>query len=92
MKQKMVVTNLRIPESDWLRVKATASELGMSFNEYINFIAIKSATLPDIPSGLKKGKRISIRKLSIWDLPNAVKDIHQKPMGLSQEDEEIYGI
>lgn len=61
-------------------------------SQFINFIAVKAATLPDIHSDVKKEKRISRKKLSIWDLPKAVKRIKQKPMGLSEEDEAIYGI
>ncbi|MEK7577740.1 MAG: hypothetical protein AAB492_03960 [Patescibacteria group bacterium] len=44
MKQSMVVTNLRMPRSDYLQVKAMAGELGMSVNEYIHTLVTSSAT------------------------------------------------
>ena len=39
MKQPMVVTNLRMPQSEYLQIKSIAGELGMSVNEYMSFCA-----------------------------------------------------
>jgi len=38
MKQHMVVTNLRMPADDWMRVKAAAANAGMSANKYIQYM------------------------------------------------------
>lgn len=85
MKQKMVVTNLRIPEEDYLQVKAVAAESGLSVNEYIKkMISHYSKQIMLNYSPMEK-------KPSIWDLPEIAKKIKNKPMGWSKEDEIIYG-
>jgi len=70
MKQKMVVTNLRMPESDWLQVKASAGEMGMSVNEYLNYVTNRYSVFHTTPVRRSKAK-----KLSIWDLPSVAKQL-----------------
>ena len=86
MSKKIVVTNLRIPEDDWLQIKAIAAELGMSANGYVNWLIRDLSTKRSfgIVNTDESGQ-------TIWDLPIlAVKK--NKPMGiLSKEDKAIYG-
>ncbi len=80
----MVVTNLRLPYSDWLQVKTAAAEEGMSVNEYIND-AVRFVTKANMFLGDKT------KDDPIWDLPKLAK-MKNKPMGhLSAEDRIIYG-
>lgn len=80
----MVVTNLRMEQPDWLQIKAIAGEMGMSANKYINYLIRKVSTLEVL--GVKPSKKSA----SIWDLPDLAK-IKNKPMGMSKDDEIIYG-
>lgn len=89
MKQKMIISNIRIPKNDWLQVKAAAGELGMSVNQYINYVIERFATMKELSEELVGKKR---KQSSIWDLPKIAKQIKMKPLGLSKEDEEIYGV
>lgn len=83
----MVVTNLRLPYSDWLQVKTVAAEEGLSINEYIQSIVRTLTNARQLVVSWVKPKN---EKMSIWDLPklSAGKD---KPMGLSPDDILIYG-
>lgn len=88
MKQHIVVTNLRMPVTGWLQVKAAAGELGMSINEYFTYLANmhtirRTVGFSDIPDKSK-------RRASIWDLPKLARK-KNKPMDWSKEDEVIYG-
>ncbi len=62
MKQKIVITNLRVPEADWLQVKAIAAEQGISVNEYINEL-IQMAPIA-MPS---KNRKKKTKKISVYD-------------------------
>ncbi|MBI2028837.1 hypothetical protein HYT02_00260 [Candidatus Gottesmanbacteria bacterium] len=88
MKQEMVVSNIRIPKNDWLQVKAVAGELGMSVNQYINYIIERFTIINE----LSKESTAKRKSPSIWDLPKTSKQIKTKPLGLSREDKEIYGL
>lgn len=79
----MIVTNLRIPEDEWLQIRAAAAELGMSANEYINQLIQKTAIKNELAEN-RPGK-----KHPIWDLPKAY--VKGKGMGMSEDDEIIYG-
>ena len=65
MKQPMVVTNLRMPQSEYLQIKSIAGELGMSVNEYMSFCAKDSdqKTHDDAKRYAKK----KIRKETIFE-------------------------
>lgn len=88
---KKIVTNLRIDENDWLQVKTVAAELGMSVNEYINYLLQNIVSKAQF--GYPKKSRIKKRK-SIYDLlPVLLKGRHKdKGLGLSEDDKIIYGI
>lgn len=89
MNSKMIVTNVRMSKEDWLRVKAAAGEMGMSTNEYINYVVDRYSTFKTVPQNRKKK---SSNPPSIWDLPKIAKRIKRKPMGWSDEDEAIYSV
>lgn len=86
MNQPMVVTNIRMPQSDYRQMKALAGELGISVNEYIH-IMVKNDT--------KKRQNKKTKKLiSFYD---AMENLAQTPtigtpMGLSEDDEIIYSV
>ena len=88
---KPVVTNLRIDRHDWLQLKAVAGELGMSVNEYVNYLirdlSAKRELLPDVKHKKKSGK-----SAPIWKLGDIAKKIKRAPMDeLSPDDKIIYG-
>lgn len=95
MKNNIVVTNLRIPKNVWLQAKSFASELGMSMNQYLNWILHKDMTRAHFEKdeGAKKAKRKTKSKKSIYDALSELAETKftHKPMGASEEDKIIYG-
>ena len=89
MKQRIVVTNLRIPESQWEQVKIASSMIGVSTNEYVKH-ALDTSITRDIV-GTPQKIRIKRKRRTIWDLVKLAK-IKDVPMGASEEDKIIYGI
>lgn len=84
MRGKTVVTNLRIDKEDWLQVKTAAAELGMSVNQYVNFL-IRDLTQKRQLLGLEKPEK-SLKNLA------KLASVKNKPVGdLSKEDKIIYG-
>ncbi len=84
----MVVTNLRLPEDEYLTLKALASEEKLSFNEYVR------KSLVGMPVVTQFGKSKSKKpKKDIYQalLELAKKGCEGEGMGLSGEDEIIYG-
>jgi len=86
--QKIVISNIRFPEDEWIMLKTAASLRGMSINEYMRYLsqadAIKTAT------GVKEVKsKITGYKAMDKFLNRKILDM---PMGMSEEDEAIYGI
>ncbi len=92
MKEEMVVTNLRLPKSDWVLIKTLAAEAQMSLNEYLNYLINIISKARGLGVSLKKVPLKPRKRDSIWDLPHLAKGLKRKPMGLSPEDEIIYGI
>ncbi len=86
----MVVTNLRMPQSEYLQIKSIAGELGMSVNEYMSFCA-KDMTKRRMMMRKDMPKR-KIRKETIFEAFERIAKMPNKPMGLSEEDEAIYSI
>lgn len=83
---KKIVTNLRIDENDWLQVKTVAAELGMSVNEYINYLIRDLSTKLELtpPKNPKKGT-------ALLRLSEISKKFKPEPMGeLSEDDKVIY--
>ena len=94
MKQKMVVTNLRIPQENWLQVKATAAAEGKSVNEYINTLIVDSSRqtffgFPKVYKPIKKSKK---RDPYSALLELATKPYTPHPLEASEDDKAIYGI
>lgn len=87
----MVVTNLRIPEDDWIGVRATAAEAQMSLNEYINYVIEMGGKARQLGVSLKRIPTRPKKRDPIWDWPDLAKKLKIKPMGLSADDELIYG-
>lgn len=90
---KKIVTNLRIDETDWLLVKSMAGELGMSVNDFLNFLAQNAISKARFGYPIKisssKGKRKSIYDL----LPSLLKKRSKvKTFELSEIDKIIYGV
>lgn len=80
---KKIVTNLRINRDDWLQLKSEAGELGMSVNEYINYL-IRDLSARRILNPKK-------REVLFWKLGQLSKRVKSKPKGqLSDEDKMIY--
>ncbi len=83
MNKNIVVTNLRIDKEKWLQIRSQASEMGMSVNGYINYL------ITDL--SMKRELITDYNKAPIWQLPEIHKKIKSRPMGLSENDEIIYG-
>ena len=93
MKQKMVVTNLRIPQENWLQVKAEAAQYGISVNDYIQRL-IDEKSRKTFFAYKEKGVKRQAKKRRLyqplWDIID--KPYNRKPMGASEDDKIIYGI
>lgn len=87
-----IVTNLRIDKNLWLQIKQLASELEMSANEYINLISQQSVSKTFLGEP-RRPKKVMKRK-SIYDVLISLskREYKDKPMGLSEDDEIIYGV
>ena len=85
----MVVTNLRMPRSDYLQVKAMAGELGMSLNEYMLRIAKDFTRIRMMKKDTKKRHYHKETILAAFD---RIAKMPNKPMGWSKEDEAIYSV
>jgi hypothetical protein len=83
---KMVVTNLRILEEDYSMVRIRAGELGMSLNEYFNWLAQQDNSMIDKSN---KKNQVSVYE-AFADLGK--RKIKDKPMGANEDDKIIYGI
>lgn len=86
MAKKMMVTNLRMEENDYLQAKQMAAELGMSLNEYFNYIckdSVKKALFGESVNNKK-------RKKSFFEAMEKIARMPNKPMGMREEDKAIY--
>ena len=83
MKTKKIITNLRIDHPDWLQIKAIAGELGISVNQYLNFL-IKSVSQR---RELAEEIITDLDQLPIWKLGKIVVG---KAKGLSKDDQLVY--
>lgn len=75
-----------MPRDDYLQMKAVASQLGMSVNEYIH-VTVKNGTKNRQMRPVKKMKSIYEAFMEI-----AHTKTKGKPMGWSKEDEAIYSV
>lgn len=79
MTDSIVVTNLRLPRSEWIMVRSLAAEEGISVNSFVRKMITRFSNV------------FQLKNPSIWNLPKLASGKDQ-PMGLSAEDEEIYAI
>lgn len=84
---KIIVSNVRFPQDEWIMLKTAASLHEMSTNEYMRYLtqadAIRSAT------GIKT---VKVKKGGYEAMDKFLeRKIVGKPMGMSDEDEAIYG-
>lgn len=86
MKQNNIITNLRMERTDWLQIKAMAGEMGVSANEYINYLIKDYAIKKELAV-----KKIDYKKLPIWKLAGITASQAGKGMDISSEDKDIYG-
>lgn len=88
---RKIVTNLRVDKNDWLQIKTMAAEMGMSVNEYVNYL-IKDFSLRRELFTDKKITKKKARKLApIWKLGEIAKKVKPSPLGeLSSDDKLIY--
>lgn len=89
---KKIVTNLRIDKNDWLQIKAMAAEQGISFNEYINLIALEAISKAFL--GKPRKNQIGKNRKNIYEalISLSKKSYKDKPMGLSENDQIIYSL
>lgn len=94
MKQKMIISNVRFPESDWLTARVIARELGMSMNQFL-YSAMQTET-KRLSLGVAKSKTGRQKRVTGYGALDAllreVKKMKDKPMGASEDDKIIYGI
>ncbi len=94
MTDSMVVTNLRVPADDWYEFKNFASEMDVSVNSLVNKLIrkvnVQKSFVSDLVNVPTKTMRSSVKRKTIWDLPELAK-MPNKPMGeLSLDDQAIY--
>lgn len=85
---KVIVSNVRLPEDEWLQLKAAAASMGKSVNEYIRYLS-RTETIKNI-TGIKK---IDSKARGYEALEKFInRKIKGKPMGASEEDKIIYDV
>lgn len=88
MKSKTVVSNIRLPEDEWLEAKSAAASLGLSFNQYIRQ-SLRTETVKSI-TGIKK---VTSKATGYEALDKLIKTkFKRRPMGASENDKIIYDI
>ena len=90
MKQKIVVSNVRFPYEDWIIVKSGAAHMGMSINEYFQYLS-NAETIKQM-TGTKKKASKNTGYESLDELLKFAKTHKGKPMGANEDDKIIYDI
>jgi len=88
MTTKIVVSNIRFPEDEWLQLRAAASSMGMSVNEYMRYL-FRTETIKSI-TGIKKTSSKARGYEALEAFIN--RRYKRKPMGASEDDKIIYDI
>lgn len=91
MNQTMVTTNLRLPYVDWIQVRALAAEARMSLNEYVNYMINVVSKAKGLAVSLERLPVKPVKRDPIWEWPDLAAKLKTRPMGLSADDELIYG-
>ncbi|MBI4991009.1 hypothetical protein HZB96_02835 [Candidatus Gottesmanbacteria bacterium] len=92
MKQKIVISNIRVPEDIWFQAKAMAVHSGMSMNEYINKLITISFVKQMLGTIEKKRQRKNKKREEFFQKILDVAKLPNRPMDASEEDKIIYGI
>lgn len=87
----MVTTNLRLPYVDWIQARALAAEARMSLNEYVNYMINMVSKAGGLAVSIERIPLKPLKRDPIWGWPDLAAKLKAKPMGLSAEDELIYG-
>ncbi|OGH17392.1 MAG: hypothetical protein A3C22_01280 [Candidatus Levybacteria bacterium RIFCSPHIGHO2_02_FULL_37_10] len=88
---KKIVTNLRVDENDWLQIKTMAAEMGMSVNEYVNYLIKDLSLRRELFTDKKIAKKKARELAPIWKLGEIAKRVKSSPLGeLSSDDKLIY--
>lgn len=85
--QKIVVSNIRFPEDEWLTLKSAAAFSDMSINEYLRYLNQNMAIQTITAIKRSNSKKTGYEAMSEFINRKRV----GRPMGLSEEDEAIYG-
>lgn len=88
VKQKIITSNVRFPEDEWLAVKAAAADMGMSVNQYFQYLTRTHTILQATGQTNVKSQPRGLSALVEF----AKRQHHGQPMGASEEDKAIYGI
>lgn len=91
MKQKIVVSNVRFPYEDWIIVKSGAANMGMSINEYFQYLSNREV-IRQITGTKKAMPHASRAKAYEAFIKFANRKVKGKPMGANEDDKIIYGI
>ena len=91
MKQKIVVSNVRFPYQEWIMVKSAAADIGMSINEYFQYLS-NQETIRNITGTKKLIPHTTREKAFEALLKFANRKVKGKPMGANEDDKIIYGI
>lgn len=90
MKTKIIVSNVRFPEDEWLQLKTVASARGMSVNGYIKYLTNIDSV--DMITGPKNIKTKKTGYDALGEFIEFAKKNKGKGMGTSEEDKIIYDI
>lgn len=83
-KHKMITTNIRLSQPDWLETKTISAQLGMSLNEYVTTVVVNA----NKSKAMTKTKQ---KRDVIWSLPEIAPPINKyQPKKLNPDDELIY--
>jgi hypothetical protein len=81
---KMITTNIRLSQPDWLETKAISAQLGMSLNEYVTTVVVNA-------NKSKAMTKTQQKTDVIWNLSEIAPPIDKyQPKKLNQDDELIY--
>lgn len=88
--QKIIISNIRVPEEDWLSFKAAAASRGMSINQYMIYLgrqdSIRSITGTSRAVSRKTGYEAMDEFIML------ARKNKGKGMGASEEDKIIYDV
>lgn len=84
--QKMIVSNVRFPEDQWLQLKTAAYANGMSVNEYFKYLHKISSLMISTGLLVKDPKKSGYEAMEKF----LKRKVIGKPMGMSDDDEAIY--